>query len=131
SLPPDWQSYRDTWETAHAVTAGLAALAFVAVAVAIIWHRKSTLRQRHAATGAKCRGARSVQDHCAAAIRDSTPLRIRLRSKRNSSIASSDAACAGDSSSVFHARRYRCGNVSSSTSSRNKAIYEVSYSLSR
>lgn len=42
SLPPDWQSYRDTWETAHAVTAGLAALAFVAVAVAIIWHRKST-----------------------------------------------------------------------------------------
>ena len=39
SLPPDWQSYRDTWETAHAVTAGLATLAFVALAIAIIWHR--------------------------------------------------------------------------------------------
>lgn len=40
SLPPDWQAYRDTWETAHAVTAGLAALAFVALAIALIWHRK-------------------------------------------------------------------------------------------
>lgn len=37
TLPTDWESYRATWENAHAVTAGLAATAFVVLAVAAVW----------------------------------------------------------------------------------------------
>jgi hypothetical protein len=32
TLPPDWSAWRDRWETAHAVSAGLALLALIALA---------------------------------------------------------------------------------------------------
>lgn len=32
TLPPDWPAYRDQWETAHAVSAGLALLALLVLA---------------------------------------------------------------------------------------------------
>jgi hypothetical protein len=37
TLPADWSSYRDTWETAHAVSAILSALALLVLVVATIW----------------------------------------------------------------------------------------------
>lgn len=37
TLPADWSAYRATWETAHAVSAGLSGLAFVLVAVCAVW----------------------------------------------------------------------------------------------
>lgn len=37
NLPPDWSSYRDSWETAHAISAGLGAVAFVALALTLVW----------------------------------------------------------------------------------------------
>lgn len=37
TLPPDWTAYRDTWEVAHAVSAALAAAAFVLIAVSAVW----------------------------------------------------------------------------------------------
>lgn len=37
TLPADWSDYRATWETAHAVSAGLSAVAFVLVAVCAVW----------------------------------------------------------------------------------------------
>lgn len=37
SLPPDWSAFRDTWEIAHGVSAGLAAIAFLTLAVALVW----------------------------------------------------------------------------------------------
>ena len=36
TLPADWSAYRATWENAHAVSAGLAAVAFVALLV-LLW----------------------------------------------------------------------------------------------
>jgi hypothetical protein len=33
TLPPDWPAWRDRWETAHAVTAGLALVALIALAL--------------------------------------------------------------------------------------------------
>lgn len=43
TLPPDWTAYRNTWETAHALSAVLAAAAFVLVAVSAVW---GTLRDQ-------------------------------------------------------------------------------------
>ena len=37
TLPGDWSSYRETWETAHAVSALLSALALLVLLVATIW----------------------------------------------------------------------------------------------
>lgn len=37
TLPPDWAAYRNTWEAAHAVSAVLAAAAFVLMAVSAVW----------------------------------------------------------------------------------------------
>ncbi|WP_166996402.1 hypothetical protein [Paramicrobacterium fandaimingii] len=37
TLPSDWSLYRDSWETAHALSAGLGAIAFLALAIALIW----------------------------------------------------------------------------------------------
>ena len=37
TLPADWPTYRDTWETAHAVSAALSAVATVALLLATIW----------------------------------------------------------------------------------------------
>ncbi|MPV50622.1 DUF1772 domain-containing protein [Pseudactinotalea sp. HY160] len=36
TLPSDWEAYRSTWETAHAVSAGLSAIAFVALALVLL-----------------------------------------------------------------------------------------------
>lgn len=43
TIPPDWQAYRETWETAHAISAGLAGVALLALAIALVWgaHRSS------------------------------------------------------------------------------------------
>lgn len=37
SLPPDWSALRDTWEIAHGVSAGLAAIAFLTLAITLVW----------------------------------------------------------------------------------------------
>jgi hypothetical protein len=37
TLPPDWTAYRDMWETAHAISAVLSAVAFVLLAVSAVW----------------------------------------------------------------------------------------------
>jgi hypothetical protein len=37
TLPANWPAYRDTWETAHAVSSVLAAVATVALLVATVW----------------------------------------------------------------------------------------------
>ena len=37
TLPADWSSYRETWETAHAVSALLSALTLLVLLVATIW----------------------------------------------------------------------------------------------
>lgn len=37
TLPPDWSSYRSTWETAHAISFGLAVIATVALLATIRW----------------------------------------------------------------------------------------------
>jgi hypothetical protein len=37
TLPSDWASYRDTWETAHGVAAALSAIALVVLLSATIW----------------------------------------------------------------------------------------------
>jgi hypothetical protein len=37
TLPADWSSYRDSWETAHAVSATLSGLALFVLLVATIW----------------------------------------------------------------------------------------------
>ncbi len=42
TLPADWSSYRATWETAHAVSAALAAVAFVALLV-LLWPSITTV----------------------------------------------------------------------------------------
>jgi hypothetical protein len=39
SLPPDWPSYRNTWETAHAVSAVLSGIALVVLLAATIGRR--------------------------------------------------------------------------------------------
>ena len=41
TLPADWASYRDTWETAHAVSAILGALATLALLISTIWPPRS------------------------------------------------------------------------------------------
>lgn len=43
SLPADWSSYRDTWEVAHAVSAGLAAIAFLAL-LTLLWYPMTARR---------------------------------------------------------------------------------------
>lgn len=42
SLPPGWQAYRDTWETAHAISALLGAIAFFALAVMLVSRQRVT-----------------------------------------------------------------------------------------
>jgi Domain of unknown function (DUF1772) len=37
TLPADWSSYRDTWETAHAVSATLSAFALLLLCVTTLW----------------------------------------------------------------------------------------------
>jgi hypothetical protein len=37
TLPPGWSAYRNTWETAHAVSAVSSAAAFVLLAVSAVW----------------------------------------------------------------------------------------------
>ncbi len=37
TVPADWAAYRDQWETAHAVSAGLAAVALIALLAVTIW----------------------------------------------------------------------------------------------
>lgn len=39
TLPDDWPSYRDSWETAHAVSAVVSGAAFVALVIAAVPHR--------------------------------------------------------------------------------------------
>ncbi len=41
TLPTDWASYRDTWETAHAVSAALSGVALLALLVSTVWPRDS------------------------------------------------------------------------------------------
>jgi ribose/xylose/arabinose/galactoside ABC-type transport system permease subunit len=36
TLPPDWPSYRDAWDTAHAISAGFALLALVVLLIATL-----------------------------------------------------------------------------------------------
>lgn len=36
TLPSDWSVYRDAWETAHAVSAGLSGVAFIIIALALL-----------------------------------------------------------------------------------------------
>lgn len=37
TLPPDWTGYRDVWESAHAISAGLSAVAVVLLAITAVW----------------------------------------------------------------------------------------------
>ncbi|WP_193071851.1 hypothetical protein [Brevibacterium sp. FME37] len=36
TLPSDWSAFRDVWETAHAVSAGLSAVAFIAISLVLL-----------------------------------------------------------------------------------------------
>lgn len=42
TLPPDWSAYRETWEAAHAISAVLGGIAFLALASALIWGRRTS-----------------------------------------------------------------------------------------
>jgi hypothetical protein len=39
TLPPDWTTYRNTWEIAHAISAALSLTALVLLAVSAVWCR--------------------------------------------------------------------------------------------
>lgn len=45
TLPANWGSYRATWEGAHAVTFGLAAIATVALIVVTVWDSQSRTKR--------------------------------------------------------------------------------------
>ncbi len=49
SLPPDWSSYRDQWEAAHAVSAALAGIALLVLVASTIWggERSEPGSERH------------------------------------------------------------------------------------
>jgi hypothetical protein len=53
SLPPDWSSYRDQWEAAHAVSAALAGIALLVLVAATVWgdQRSGPRTGRHVPTG--------------------------------------------------------------------------------
>ena len=42
ALPADWMHYRDTWETAHAISAALSGVAAVVLLVATVWPKRLT-----------------------------------------------------------------------------------------
>ncbi|WP_022916647.1 hypothetical protein [Ruania albidiflava] len=50
TLPADWSAYRATWETAHAISAGLAAVAFAAL-LALLWSPVAGARRTPAIPG--------------------------------------------------------------------------------
>lgn len=54
TLPPDWTAYRDTWETAHATSAGLAGIALLVIAIALVWGRVSPSRLHRDDANASC-----------------------------------------------------------------------------
>lgn len=41
SLPQNWPAYRASWESAHTISAGLSAVAFLALAISLVWSRHS------------------------------------------------------------------------------------------
>jgi hypothetical protein len=52
TLPPDWPSYRDAWDTAHTISAGLALLALVVLLIATLRDTIPTAARRARALSA-------------------------------------------------------------------------------
>lgn len=46
TLPPDWSAQRDTWETAHAISAGLSVVVFLAITLVLLAAAYPTARAR-------------------------------------------------------------------------------------
>jgi Domain of unknown function (DUF1772) len=62
SLPADWASYRDRWDAAHVLSAGLAAVAFVSLLIATLRDTRPAVTQAtDDRTGRDLTSARSVE----------------------------------------------------------------------